>query len=227
MMSSMAFASAPTKRSTHIEGRDELMYFEKDVVTLAEGEEPPCGKLFKITVDRGDNFKKLGISMYDGIPELAGVVTELAENSLMEGTRIRKFDRLVAMNGKRAMEADRLMKVMKHHQIIEMLVKRPKLYAFKIRKEDQFGLGLQLGYSEVDQFLLIQNINAGPVKKLNTQYKDREIREYDAIVSVNGMTGTADDLISEMEAHEVLTFGMMRWFSKEELHDLTPDTSRS
>jgi len=218
MLTAMTFASAPYKMRVTQPG--DFADVEKEMSKVREEGDPDWGHVFKVTVDRGEELSRLGISMYDGAPELTGVITELAQNSLLQGTHIQKFDRLIALNGRPCAEIDRLMKIMKKYRSIELLVKRPKSYAFKVRKDPEFGLGLNLGYSSTDQFLLIQKINPGSIMQLNKQYKDREIRAFDAIVSVNGITGTADELIEEIEAKDCVTFGMMRWFSKDEMRDL-------
>mmetsp|Transcript_90743 Transcript_90743/g.270854 ORF Transcript_90743/g.270854 Transcript_90743/m.270854 type:complete len:218 (+) Transcript_90743:87-740(+) len=182
---------------------------------LPQGEEPSAGQLFRVELDRGVEMAKVGLSVYDGTPELAGLVTEVMQDSLLTGTFVRKFDKLMSVNGKSARDVERVFKVMRADRDLTLVFKRPKTYAIKVRKEA--GLGLVLGFSETDEFLVIQKIEDGAVRRLNEEYTDREVRCFDVIVQVNSVTGSAENLIAELEDSDVITLGIMRWFTKADI----------
>jgi len=58
--------------------------------------------------------------------------------------------------------------------------------------------------------LLVNNIKAGPMMSWNQMHPDLSVRPGDRIFAVNGLTGSAEDLIREVRNNEMLILGIRR-----------------
>merc|ERR1712217_485011 len=101
-------------------------------------------------------------------------------------------------------------------QKFDLTLKRPKEYSLKIGKRAGLGkgLGLKLDYGNDYSQLFIDDIVEGAVAELNKKYEDREVRILDSIIEVNGIKGSAKQMLAEISESAFVDLIIHRLHSK-------------
>jgi len=179
-----------------------------------EVSEPAPGDEFSVDVDRGEELRPVGLVLYQGMKELAGVIVSVRDGPLSK-TPVRAGDRVLAVNGK-DVEVAELHRQMTASRVLDLRLKRPKKYTVNVNKGDKLGLSLQFTGSE--HFLMIQDILEGAIQDLNKRYTDREVRILDCIIGVNSLQEcSADVMLKEIAAAQTLSLTLFRWYSRLEV----------
>jgi len=97
-------------------------------------------------------------------------------------------DYIVEVNGVRG-DTGRLVRELRRSTTLNMTVRRPMEFVVTIERSGAL-MGLFLHYSVAANYLVIQEVSAGPVKDWNDlRDEEKRVRKSDRIVSVNGVAG--------------------------------------
>merc|ERR1719277_1015644 len=132
-----------------------------------------------------------GVSAFvdDIIP--GAVQTWNSTHSLSEGLQVH--DRVKSVNGVRG-ETDKLLSELKSTTVWKLSVHRPEEIRVVVDCKKHPSLGLDLKYSPNGNTLLIADFGEGAIKEWNKGPQQVKIKQFDRIVSINGVRGPARSL---------------------------------
>mmetsp|Transcript_107356 Transcript_107356/g.335817 ORF Transcript_107356/g.335817 Transcript_107356/m.335817 type:complete len:229 (-) Transcript_107356:44-730(-) len=179
------------------------------------GDEQEDARSFVFTISRQDEHMHWGIAL-DGLGRQAihvcrvsgrpGTPVQKANRSAASGRRLQAGDYIVSVNGLAGRVLDMMDEVEESRQV-ELQVCRPLEFVVSVNKS-QGPLGCRVTYNKSNgTSLLIEEVQEGCVQRWNSSNKDQAVQPDDRIISVNGKSGGAGQLlqmIKEADGHTIL-----------------------
>lgn len=161
---------------------------------------------FNVTVERTEN-SFFGMDLSAAGPVL--MVSTIADPKSLIGSwnstcasnlQVAQYDRLVTVNGFEGATGKETLAMLKSSKgQIVLVFERPNIFEADIKKSGGQTLGLTL--SPGPNFLLVNDVQGGPVQEYNASVQPRlQIQSGARVISVGGHTGTGKELLSMIEA---------------------------
>mmetsp|Transcript_106815 Transcript_106815/g.297355 ORF Transcript_106815/g.297355 Transcript_106815/m.297355 type:complete len:354 (-) Transcript_106815:140-1201(-) len=184
---------------------------------LEPGALSPGGPRFqyRALVTREEEDQPLGLQLetLGDATELIGRVGDGAlaayNETAKEHETVRPGDVIIEVNGKTHEE---MFDELRHAAELEILIARPTA-KFQVQIVKNQTLGVKLKYYENGPFLVLSEINEGPIQEWNAANQDQEVKIDDRILSVNGTTGTSEELLKLVEGEDRLDLEIFRPYS--------------
>lgn len=124
--------------------------------------------------------------------------------------QIRVGDFLHAVNDE-SMKFDDMIAEMGKMRMHELKIARPLMFTILVKKGPERSINATITYgTPAVRSLFIQSITEGPLTQWNTAHKDKEVKASDYIVSVNGFSGSAEQMLEKLKEAQNLNLVISR-----------------
>lgn len=120
--------------------------------------------------------------------------------SVPDHLQIKSGDFVSKVNGASG-DAKQLVEALTTNTSLELQVHRPALYTVKVNKKAN-GMGLDVNYAMQGKSLVVEGLHEGAIKTWNDQNPHNAISKGDRIVAVDGVEGTAWDLLAKLSERD-------------------------
>lgn len=121
-----------------------------------------------------------------------------------EDRKVRAGDYIKAVNGVRQ-SAGAMAEALKANTVLVLEVQRPDVFIRKVTRRRHERMGLDLNYSERGSSLVITEVGSGALKRCAP-----DIQPGDRVVAVNGLTGTALNLLETIQRLDTMDLSISR-----------------
>jgi len=172
-----------------------------------------CGEV-TVTLMKDSEFQPLGLSL-EMLDSAVGIVTNISTGAIeshngnaKECEQVRIGDIILEVNGisgDAAGMVEELKSDKKSHQLVFM---HPETFTIVIDKNPSLGVQFTgcIGSSSV----VISKISKGSVQDWNETHQDAVVKPYDRVHSVNGVSGSARELLEQIQLHDRLEMVISR-----------------
>lgn len=166
---------------------------------VAFREEPKPAVTFNVSVENKDK-KEVGLACdrvkcdHLFIDDVSGLIQAYNRTASIHNV-VKKSDFLMSVNGKRSDSLDMAQELDRNPEYLDLEFRRSTEFPMVI-SDTKKKLGVELSYSKASMSLFIREIAAeGIAADHNQRHPDKAVREGDRIIAVNGITGSALQLL--------------------------------